>query len=118
RFSSGEHGSDPMTAALFQDLYDAGADVVLNGHDHDYERFAPQNPSGRADPARGVREFVVGTGGRSLRTFGATRAANSEVRDHSSFGVLTLRLRPDGYDWRFVPIAGETFTDAGSAPCH
>ena len=79
RFSSGEHGNDTEVAPFWQALYDAGADVVINGHDHDYERFAPQDPNGRADRARGIREFVVGTGGAALRTF-PTTAANSELR--------------------------------------
>ena len=118
RFSSGaRHGSDPRTQALWQALYDAGADIVVSGHDHTYERFAPQTPSGLPDPVRGIREFVVGTGGRSLYPFSATPAPNSEVRYNESFGVLVLTLRRDGYDWRFVPTAG-TFTDSGSGSCH
>lgn len=117
RFSSGAHGDDEETGPLWQALHDAGADVVLNGHDHDYERFAPQDPQGRADPDRGIVEFVVGTGGKELRGFGAARP-HSEVRDHEAHGVLKLTLRPTGYDWAFVPIADHTFRDAGSAPCH
>jgi hypothetical protein len=116
RFSSGsEHGSDTSVDAFWRDLYAAGADVVLNGHDHDYERFAPQNPSGVADPA-GIREFVVGTGGYNLRSF-AGIAANSAVRNATTFGVLKLTLRPGSYDWQFVPVAGSTFTDSGSGTC-
>ena len=97
-------------------LYDHGASLVLSGHDHDYERFAPQDPSGRSDPKRGIRQFIVGTGGASLGSFNAT-APNSEVRNNRAYGVLELTLRPDGYDWRFVPTAGESFTDSGSDTC-
>ena len=88
---------------------------MLVGHDHEYERFAPQNPSGVADP-KGIREFVVGTGGASHYAF-ATPIANSEVRDNSSFGVLKLTLHSTSYDWNFVPVAGASFTDSGSGGC-
>lgn len=117
RFSSGPHGSDPATVPLWRALYDAGADVVLNGHDHDYERFAPQDPDGAPDPARGIREFVVGTGGKSHYAIEAP-LANSEVRDDDTYGLLAVTLHPSGYDWAFIPVAGTSFTDAGSAPCH
>jgi hypothetical protein len=117
RFSSGYHGDDAAVEPLWQALYAAGADLVLTGHDHDYERFAPQTPAGAADPDAGIREIVVGTGGRSLRPFGATRP-NSEVRSASTFGVLGLKLGADGYDWRFIPVPGGSFTDSGSATCH
>jgi acid phosphatase type 7 len=116
-FSSGEHGNDPQMQEIWQILYTYGADVVLNGHDHDYERFALQTPDGEADPAHGIREFIVGTGGASLRGFRSTPEPNSEVREHSTYGVLKLTLRPSGYDWEFVPIAGQTFRDMGSAAC-
>jgi len=117
RFSSGQHGDDPAYDAFWQALYQAGADLVLAGHDHDYERFAPQDPSGQADAAYGIRELVVGTGGRETRPFAAARP-NSEVRNAQDLGVLRLRLRGDGYDWQFLPAAGGTFTDTGSAGCH
>jgi hypothetical protein len=117
RFSSGRHGNDQKYAAFWDDLYRAGAEVVVNGHDHDYERFAPQAPDGRADPRRGIRAFVVGTGGVNLRQF-ATVQPNSEVRHNSSFGVLLLELRPDGYGWRFAPTGGGSFSDSGSGTCH
>ena len=116
RFSSGWHGSDSTYTAFWQALVDAGADVVLVGHDHDYERFAPQDPSGRLDPERGMREFVVGTGGKSLRGFLGSRP-NSEARDRSSFGVLELTLGAGVYAWRFVSAVG-FFADAGVARCH
>jgi len=117
RFSSGDHGSDSDMQPIWQALYDAGADLVLNGHDHDYERFAPQTPTGAADPARGIREFVVGTGGASDYTFN-TALPNSEVRHTGTFGVLKLTLHATSYDWQFVPIAGGSFTDSGTGSCH
>jgi acid phosphatase type 7 len=117
-FSSGEvHGSSPEVKPLWETLYEAGADVVLNGHEHNYERFAPQDAEGEADPERGIRQFVVGTGGRSHYPIVAP-IANSEVHDDDTYGVLKLTLRPSGYDWEFVPVAGESFTDSGSERCH
>ena len=117
RFSSGDHGNHDFVRPFWQTLYDAGADVVINGHDHDYERFAPQSPDGTADGERGIREFVVGTGGAGLRPFKTIRA-NSEVRDAATHGVIRLILSPKGYSWDFVPVAGGIFTDTGSAACH
>lgn len=117
RFSSGAHGSDDDVAAFWQALYEYGADVVVNGHDHNYERFAPLSPAGAADPEFGIREFVVGTGGNGLRPI-VTPLANSEARNDTDFGVLDLTLRADGYAWDFVPIAGQDYDDAGSASCH
>jgi hypothetical protein len=118
RYTSGPQGDTAAMAPLFSLLYQAHADVVLNGHDHDYERFAPLDPNGAVDVAHGIREFVVGTGGRNNTSF--TRVEqSSEVRDTSPlFGVLRLTLRPTGYDWRFLPVAGELFADAGSGSCH
>jgi hypothetical protein len=117
RFSSGEHGSSTATQALWQDLYNANAELVLNGHDHDYERFLPQTPTGVLDVTRGLQEFVVGTGGRSHYAI-TTPIANSAVRNDSTFGVLKLTLHPNGWDYEFVPVAGQTFTDSGSGTCH
>ncbi len=117
RFSSGEHGNDTGLIPFWQILYNAGVDLVLNGHDHDYERFAPQDPNGAADPVRGIREFVVGTGGKGLRPI-TTTIANSEVHNDNTLGVLKLTLHPSGYDWQFIPVAGKTFTDSGSGMCH
>jgi hypothetical protein len=118
RFSSGlNHGNDPEIGAFWQALYDFNAELILNGHDHDYERFAPQDPNGNADPKRGIREFVVGTGGKNQREFG-TRKSNSEVRNNDTFGVLKLTLKATGYEWKFIPQAGKTFTDSGSGSCH
>jgi hypothetical protein len=115
--SGGAHGNDLTVKPLFQALYDANADVVVNGHDHDYERFAPQDPEGAADSKRGIREFVAGTGGKNHRPFGEPKP-NSELRDATAFGVLKLTLKLDGYDWQFIPEAGKSFTDSGSGNCH
>lgn len=117
RFSSGQHGNSTLMASIFTQLYNAGADVVINGHDHDYERFAPLRPDGAADPDRGIRQFVVGTGGASLRSLGTTQS-NSEVRSSAAHGVLKLTLQAGGYRWDFIPIAGRTFTDTGTGTCH
>ncbi|HEX8860227.1 MAG TPA: metallophosphoesterase [Actinomycetes bacterium] len=117
RFSSGQHGSNPNYDAFWRDLYQANADVVLVAHDHDYERFAPQDPDRRPDTNRGIREFVVGTGGKNHYRFKAAQP-NSQVRNGDTFGVLELTLHPTGYSWRFVPEAGKTFTDSGSTACH
>ena len=117
-FSSGaKHGNDPEIKPLWQALYEANADVVVNGHDHDYERFAPQNPDGVRDPARGIREFVVGTGGKNTRAFGQIEST-SEAHNTGTFGILKLTLHAKSYDWEFIPIAGATFRDQGSSPCH
>jgi acid phosphatase type 7 len=117
RFSSGMHGSDATYTDFWRALYEAGADVVLVGHDHDYERFAPQTPDARADPARGIRQFVVGTGGKTHYGF-RTVEPNSQVRNSGTFGVLRLTLRPSSYSWRFLPEPGKAFTDAGKGTCH
>jgi len=117
RFSSGAPGqaSDPAYQAFWDVLYAYRADVVLNGHAHDYERFAPQTPSGQVSPT-GIREFVVGTGGAGQIALGAVEP-NSEVRHTGTLGVMRLTLRATSYDWRFLPVAGETFTDAGTGAC-
>jgi hypothetical protein len=99
-------------------LYDAGADVVLQAHDHHYERFARQDPDDRPDSARGIAAFVVGTGGESHHAFSGPMAANSVARNDTTFGVLALTLHPTGYDFRFIPVPGASFTDAGSGTCH
>jgi hypothetical protein len=116
-FSSGDHGSDPSTQALFQALHDDGAELVVNGHDHNYERFAPQGPDGVHDPVGGVRQFVVGTGGTGTRSFDAI-AANSEARFTDGFGVLQLSLYADGYEWEFRAGDGAEFNDVGIEACH
>jgi len=99
-------------------LYHSGADIVINGHDHNYERFAPQDPEGKLDTVHGIREFVVGSGGKnSHRKMGITKP-NSEARNDDTFGVLKLTLHAKSYDWEFVPEAGKTFKDSGSGACH
>ena len=122
RYSSGSsHGDSPPTSAataLWNAVYDAGADLVLTAHEHSYERFAPQDKSGQRDDARGIREFVVGSGGASHGGFIPVAPATSEVRDETTFGVLKLILRASSYEWEFVPEAGGTFTDSGSGTCH
>ena len=111
-FSSGAHGNNTSVRAFWDALYAAHADVVINGHDHDYERFARQTPTGAAS-TNGIREFVVGTGGKELRSFGTIKA-RSLVRNATTFGVLKLTLHATSYDWRFVPQAGKTFTDSAT----
>lgn len=118
RFSSAHHHSDAMYQPFWVDLFAAGADVVLNGHDHDYERFGPQTPIGAPDGAKGIREFVVGTGGKSHYQFTAVEP-NSEVRNNTTFGLIELTLHPHGYNWQFVPAPGTgSFTDTGTGTCH
>ena len=116
-FSSGEHGNDSTMRSVLRLLYERGVEVVVNGHDHDYERFGLQNPDGRPDPDRGFRQFIVGTGGKGIDPFVRIQS-NSEVRGETgAFGVLKLTLRQAGYDWEFIPVAGATFRDAGSGVC-
>ena len=114
-FSSGGRAA-PNSQSFWTALYAAGADVILNGHDHTYERFAPQDPSGRRDDAKGIREFIVGTGGANHTSF-TTIMPNSEVRNSSTYGILKLTLHSTSYDWQFAPEAGATFTDSGTAQC-
>jgi hypothetical protein len=125
RFSSSiVHGSQKQTQPLWEALYDHGAEIVISGHDHVYERFAPQTPDGRMDADHGIREFVVGTGGRGRFYDFATPLQNSEVRDNTSHGVLKLTLDRGSYTWTFVPAVppvsppGGSFTDSGSGTCH
>lgn len=115
-FSSGAHGNNPHMREVWKVLYDARADVIVNGHDHDYERFAPQDPNAKRDPVRGIRAFVVGTGGGGVYRFGRVRP-NSEVRNATTYGVLRLTLHDTSYDWDFVPAAGQPFTDRGTGEC-
>jgi 3',5'-cyclic AMP phosphodiesterase CpdA len=118
-FSSGPHGQDLREAAHMLDvwhaLYDNGVDVVVNGHDHDYERFAPQDPDGKPTP-KGIREFIVGTGGGGLYEFKRPKP-NSEIRNNRSYGVIKFTLRASDYSWDYVPGAGEQFHDSGTAAC-
>lgn len=117
RFSSGEHGDSERVKALFAALYEGHVDVVLSGHDHVYERFRPQDPGGHFEPERGVRQFVVGTGGAPFYDFRAKLDPNSEVHQNKVHGVLRMVFHPDGYDWEFVGV-GTGFSDKGSGRCH
>jgi hypothetical protein len=117
RFSSGEHGDDADVGPFWTQLVAADVDLIINGHDHDYERFAPQNAAGREDRKNGIREIVVGTGGAGLRTF-PTVQPNSEIRLAGELGVLRLTLHVVNYDWEFLPVDSHAITDYGSALCH
>jgi hypothetical protein len=117
RFASGLEGNQADIGPFWDALYAAGVDVILNAHEHHYERFAPQTPAGQVDAARGIREFIVGTGGRMLHGF-TFNGANSEIRLNQSWGILQLTLRPSSYAWQFVPVAAGAPADAGSAACH
>ena len=117
RYSSGHDGDNTFMTDLYQDLYTAGADVLLSGHSHDYERFNPQNNSAQLDLTRGISQFVVGTGGSFFTGLGS-RHPNSAASQNSTFGVLALTLHSSSYDWRFQPEAGKTWTDSGTRACH
>ena len=119
-FSSGlfsAHARHSNLRPFWRDLYAAHADLILGGHEHSYERFAPQDPDGHNDPEHGIREIVVGTGGKSHTPLGFAQS-NSEVRNDDTFGVLKLTLGPRKYTWEFVPEAGMTFRDSGTGTCH
>lgn len=116
RFSSGPHGSDGRTQALWETLYQHGVSVVVTGHDHDYERFAPMNAAGERDETRGILSFVAGTGGAKLYEM-KQRHPYSQVWQGVHWGVLKLTLRAQRFDWEFLPVAGGSFKDAGSARC-
>lgn len=116
-YSSTSGFATPAVQPLWQILYDGGADLVISGHAHNYERFAPQNAMGKVDQAKGLRQFIVGTGGADLVSFSGTQR-NVEVNNSSTFGVLKLTLHASSYDWQFIPIAGQTFTDSGTQACH
>jgi hypothetical protein len=116
RWSSGNHGNNTFVSALWQTLYDNNVDLVFNGHDHDYERFAPQNPSGVADSARGIREFVIGTAGAPPYAFSTLRA-NSEARMSGQYGLVQFTLHPSSYDWKWIGATG-SFADSGTTACH
>lgn len=109
RYSSGRHGDNAMTDKLWAALSQFGVDVVLEGHDHDYERIAPID---------GIRSFVVGTGGRSLYAWPGSPGPHTEVRNNDTYGLLELTLRPTDFSWRFIPAAGGSFTDSGTSACH
>jgi hypothetical protein len=115
-FSSGAHGGDPHMQEAWRVLHEFGAEVVVNGHDHDYERFAPQDADGNADPAHGIREFVAGTGGGGVYPIKRLEK-NSEIRQYQSYGVIRFTLYADRYDWEFITARGQPFSDKGSASC-
>jgi hypothetical protein len=117
RFASSVAGNNANFDQFWQDLYAANAYVVLVAHFHAYERFAPQDPSGASDTTRGIREFIVGTGGENWGTFGGTQS-NSQVRHTGSFGYLNMTLHPTSYDWTFKTALGASFTDTGTTNCH
>ncbi len=118
RFSSGNTHSAATQGPIFEALYDAHAEFLLSGNDHDYERFGPQAPDQTADLDSGVVQFVVGTGGKSHGAINLPLESNSAVQNADTYGVLVLTLHPANYDWRFIPVAGRTFTDSGSGDCH
>jgi hypothetical protein len=115
-FNIGQHGPATAVKPLFQALYDANADVVLTGHDHDYQRWKPLDPNGVADATRGIREFVVGTGGIGFYTLGSSALVESQ--NTGTYGVLKMTLRASSYSWEFIHEAGKTFTDSGTTSCH
>jgi hypothetical protein len=117
RYSSGRHGNNDVSAALWQDLDAAGAEIILNGHDHTYERFAPMNAAGERDDATGMVEMVVGTGGKDHYEFTRVRP-NSLVRNATAWGVLELTLSAGSWSFAFVPEPGQTFADSGTGTCH
>jgi hypothetical protein len=116
-FSSGGHGDNPRMAEAWKALTAANADLVLTGHDHDYERLAPMDAAGNRDDARGLRSFVVGTGGAGLSPF-RLRREHIQASDNFTHGILKLVLKDAGYEWEFLPVLQGGFTDKGSARCH
>lgn len=117
-FSSGMNGDDTEMRHLFTDLYTAGVDILLSGHDHDYERFAPQDPSGNLDTAHGIVQFVAGTGGGDHTALVYPLQPNSQASNDTTFGILKLALKSGSYSWQFIPVQGGSFTDSGSGTCH
>ena len=118
RWSSGHDGDNTFMQTMWDDLVDADVEILLSGHSHDYERFAPQDANGSLDEAGGVRQFVVGTGGAFFTGLGTGFDDNSQAHQNNTFGILKLTLRSDAYDWQFVPEAGKTYTDSGTTSCH
>lgn len=116
-YSSGGHGNTPRMGDIWKALYEANVDVVLAAHEHNYERFAPQGPTGDQDPVRGIRQFVVGTGGAQLTPLWFSKP-NSEIADNSVHGVLKMVLKETGYEWEFLPVEAGRFTDRGATLCH
>jgi hypothetical protein len=118
RYSSGHDGDNTFMQPMWADLYNAGVEILLSGHSHDYERFAPQDAGGHLDDAHGVRQFIVGTGGAFFTGLGTSFDANSQAHENDTYGVLQLTLRSGSYDWKFLPEAGKTYSDSGTTACH
>ena len=118
RFAAGNYSDNTSVQPFFQALYDYKADLVISGHDHNYIRFAPSKPDGTADAANGVRQLLIGTGGRALYGSGGTTRATIEKKEYNTFGVGKLTLTATGYTAAFVPVAGRTFTDSVTGTCH
>ena len=116
-FSARRDANSLKVIHIYEVLYAEGVDVVLSGDYHNYQRFEPQDPEGNADQERGIRQFVVGTGGKDHYAIGSP-IENLKVYNDDTYGVLKLTLKEGGYEWRFVPVEGETFTDSGSARCN
>jgi len=117
RFSFGKFHDAPLLQDLWQALYDHGVEVLLTGHDHNYQRYTPLDATGAPDLKRGIREFVVGTGGANFTPLDS-RPPIAEAGNDTTFGILQLSLHPTSYDWAFIPVTGGTFTDSGSDTCH
>jgi hypothetical protein len=117
-FSSGFHGDQPLVRPLADLLYTHGAEIVINGHDHHYERMAPARPNGTVDSRHGLRQFIVGTGGAVLRGEGAATVPHRRVFQATAHGVLRLRLLDRSYSWSFLPVEGASFDDSGTGRCH
>ena len=121
-YSTGETSPNPNVKPLWEILYNNGAEVILNGHAHRYERHAPETPDGQLDQTNGIRQFVAGTGGEpggsEIDTTQVPNSRSREIVEIGTFGVLKLTLSAGSYRWKFVPIAGQTFTDSGSGSCH
>jgi hypothetical protein len=118
RYSSGHDGDNTFMQPMWADLYRAGVEILLSGHSHDYERFAPQDEGGHLDNTKGVRQFIVGTGGAFFTGLGTSFDDNSQAHQNNTYGVLQLTLRSGAYDWKFLPESGKTYTDSGTTSCH
>jgi hypothetical protein len=116
--SSARKGGRAQSIPFWQTLHEYGAELVISGDEHNYERFSPQTPFGGLDPEHGIRQFVVGTGDNGLDTFEEAAIPNSEIRGDSNYGVISLTLHPASYDWEFIPEDGGQFRDAGNGACH
>lgn len=116
-YSSGSTGNTPQMATIWKDLYNAGAEIVLSGHEHNYERFAPQDSTGVLDPARGIVQFVVGTGGRNFTSLVRPLQPHSAASVENVFGILKLTLHPTSYTWQFITVDGSV-ADSGTVNCH